>query len=239
MTSPGTYAPLARTSGWGSEAQLVATADADTGALLIGEYPIAFVETREGEDDQGPWLLLEAILSSPEMFERVSARDLKMTKWPLSAGDHETLDRLAREYGRNPKKLTQLYHRVAANNLRYTQAGVTGYGIWPVISRSNHSCDPNARLCASVPNPLVELLLATRPIPGDTAICWNYFSDESFLALDWFGRNAQLQRHFRFLCRCTRCEVERPPVVSAMSNAERVAFLERSGSQAISGSTAP
>lgn len=227
MTPAGSYAPLARISGWGGEAQLVAAADAEPGVLLIGEYPIAFVETRDGEDDQGPWLLLEAILSSPEMFERVSAQDLKMTKWPLSADDLETLQHLARKYGRNPKKLAQLYHRVAANNVRYSQAGVTGYGIWPVISRSNHSCDPNARLCASVPNPLVELLLATRAISKDTAICWNYFSDESFLALDWIGRNLRLLRHFQFLCRCARCESERPAQVSEMSNAERVAFLQR------------
>ena len=230
MTPIGSYSTLTRISGWGGEAQLVATEDVEPGVLLIGEYPIAFAETREGEDEVGPWLLLETILSSPEMFERVSAQDLKMTKWPLAAGDHETLDRLARKYGRNAKKLAQFYHRVAANNVRYTQAGVTGYGIWPIISRSNHSCDPNARLCASVPHPLVELLLATRPITKDTAICWNYFSDESFLALDWFGRNKRLQHHFRFLCRCARCEAERPAQVSAMSNAERVAFLERSGS---------
>jgi len=229
MTPTDSHAPLVRISGWSDEAQLVAAADVEPGVLLVGEYPIAFVETRDGEDDLGPWLLLEAILSSPGMFERVSAQDLKMTKWPLSPSDHETLDRLARKYTRNPRKLTQLYHRVAANNVRYSQAGVTGYGIWPTISRSNHSCDPNARLCASLPHPLVELLLATRAIPKDTAICWNYFSDESFLALDWVGRNALLHRNFQFLCRCARCETELPPRVSGMSNAERVAFLQGPG----------
>lgn len=190
--------------------QLVAAADIEPGVLLVAELPIAFAETGAEEDDLGPWLLLESILSSDPVFARVSAEDLKLTKWPLSAEDQHRLERLAHRYKRNPKKLAQLYHRVAANNIRYTQAGVTGYGIWPTLSRSNHSCDPNARLCATPQKPLAELLLATRAIPKGAAICWNYFSDESFLALNGFERNARLQQNFQFSCRCSRCQSERP-----------------------------
>ena len=207
--------------------QLVAGADAASGALLLGEYPVAFVETSANEDARGPWLLLEAILSSSAMFERVSTLDLKLTKWPLSADDEATLDRLAHQYKRNPKKLAQLYHRVAANNVRYAQDGVTGYGIWPTVSRSNHSCDPNARLCATPRAPLAELLLATRPIARGEAISWNYFSDDAFLALGWHERNRRLHRDFQFLCRCARCDNERPAGISELSKIDLAAFFRR------------
>lgn len=211
MTSTNTPFPLVTVTGWGRERQLVAAADVDAGALLVAEYPVAFAQTHPGEDAEGPWLLLEVILSTGEMFERVSAQDLKLTKWPLSQEDEHRLEHLARKYRRNPKKLAQLYHRVAANNLRYTQAGVTGFGIWPVLSCVNHSCAPNARICATPPHPLAELLIATQPIAVGEPICWNYFSDEAFLRQTWSQRNAQLHRDFQFLCRCPRCESERPP----------------------------
>lgn len=226
MTAAGSPTPLVRIADWSGEAQLVAAIDIEPGVLLVGEFPIAFVETRPGEDELGPWLLLEAVLSSPGMFERVSAQNLKMTKWPLAPDDHGTLEHLARKYKRNPKKLAQLYHRVAANNVRYAQDGVTGYGIWPTISRSNHSCDPNARLRATPSEPLAELLLATRAIAAGAAICWNYYSDESFLALDWLERNARLHQDFQFLCRCARCESERPGRVAGLSNADVVALFQ-------------
>jgi hypothetical protein len=227
MPAAGSQVPPVRIANWGGEKQLVAAAEVGSGILMMVEYPIAFVETRPEDDDVAPWLLLETVLSSDEMFARVSAEDLKMTKWPRSRDDEEMLEHLARKYRRNAKKLAQLYHRVAANNVRYVQGGVTGYGIWPVLSRSNHSCDPNARVCGAKDRPLAELLLSTRPISAGAAICWNYFSDASFLELDWFERNVRLHRDFRFLCRCPRCESERPPQVGDLSKADLAAFFRR------------
>lgn len=230
MTVPAPYAPRVRMARWGNEMQLVAATDVDKGALLAAEYPIAFVAIEPDEDDIGPLLLLESILASDETYARVSAEDLKMTLWRLGASDLETLEGLAQKYRRNPKKLIQLYHRVAANNIRYSQGGTQGYGIWPIVSRSNHSCDPNAQLGATAKQPLAELLLATRPIPNGAAICWNYFADEAFLALNWFERNAQLLKDFQFLCRCPRCEAERPPEVAALSKEGIAAYFKRPGS---------
>lgn len=231
LNAASTPSPLVSIAGWGPERQLVADADADTGVLLLAEYPIAFAQTHPGEDEIGPWLLLETILSTGEMFERVSAQDLKLTKWPLSQEDTERLGHLARKYGRNPKKLAQLYHRVAANNLRYAQAGTIGFGIWPVVSRANHSCAPNARVCATPLHPLAELLLATRPITRGEPVCWNYLGDDAFLQKDWLQRNATLHRHFQFLCRCPRCESERPPQFTGVPTAAMVDFLRRSPAQ--------
>ncbi len=228
MTVSAPYAPLVRVAGWGSEMQLVAATDVEQGALLVAEYPIAFVAIEPDEDDIGPLLLLESILASDETYTRVSAEDLKLTLWRIGTHDLEILERLARKYKRNPKKLTQLYHRVAANNIRYSQGGTQGYGIWPIVSRSNHSCDPNAKLGANAKQPLAELLLATRPIPNGAAICWNYLADEAFLALNWFERNEQLLKDFQFLCRCPRCEAERPPEVTALSKGGIAAYFKRS-----------
>jgi hypothetical protein len=141
------------------------------------------------------------------------------------------LEHLAGKYRRNPKRLAQLYHRVAANNVRYAQDGVLGYGIWPIVSRCNHSCDPNARVCGAKDQPLAELLLSTRPILAGAAVCWNYFSDAAFLELDWFERNARLRRDFQFLCRCPRCESERPPQVGALSKVELAEFFRQRAAQ--------
>jgi len=227
MTSDTAYAPLVRMSRWGGEMQLVASADVEQGALLSAEYPIAFVEIEPGQDDVAPMLLLESILATDETHARVSAEDLKLTTWQLGAGDLVTLDALARKYRRNPKKLAQLYHRVAANNIRYAQGGMIGYGIWPIVSRSNHSCDPNAQLGATPKQPLAELLLATRAIKAGDAICWNYLGSDSFLALDWFARNAQLLKDFQFLCRCPRCEAERPPAIAQLPKHEIAAYFRQ------------
>lgn len=226
MTVPEPYAPFVRMAQWGNEKQLVAAADVEKGVLLAAEYPIAFVEIQPDEDDFGPLLLLESILASDETYARVTAEDLKMTLWRLGTRDVEILEGLARKYKRNPKKLTQLYHRVAANNIRYSQGGTQGYGIWPIVSRSNHSCDPNAKLGANAQQPLAELLLATRPIPSGTAICWNYLADEAFLSLNWFERNAQLLKDFQFLCRCPRCEAERPPHVARLPKDEMTTYFK-------------
>lgn len=228
MTAAGTHAPLVDVVDWRGEKALVTVADVDTGVLLVGEYPIAFVETRPGEDEVAQWLLLETILSSEAMAAAVTAADLKLTKWPLATEDENTLDHIGRKYKRNPKKLAQLYHRIAANNIRYAHDGAMGFGIWPTLSRSNHSCDPNARLCASSQQPLVELLLATRPIPKGTAVCWNYFSDPAFIDLSWRERNRRLYRDFQFLCRCTRCEAERPAALGELSKAEALALFKDS-----------
>lgn len=216
---------LVTVAGWDDEKQLVAAADLGTGVAMLAEYPIAFAETQPGEDEIAPWLLLECILSSPSMFERVVAEDLKLTKWPLSREDETRLEHLSRKYKRNPRKLAQLYHRVAANNLRYSQDGVTGFGLWPIVSRSNHSCAPNAKVCATPPHPLAELLVATRPIAQGEPICWNYLGDEAFLRLDWRARNAQLLRDFQFVCRCARCMAERPAEAAGWSREEAGAYL--------------
>lgn len=223
---PAPHLPFVRVAKWGGEMQLVASADAEPGALLAAEYPIAFIEIDTDDDDAGPMLLLESILATDDTYARVSAEDLKLTTWQLGVGDLATLDALARKYRRNPKKLAQLYHRVAANNIRYAQGGVIGYGIWPIVSRSNHSCDPNAQLGATPKQPLAELLLATRAIKAGDGICWNYLGDESFLALDWYARNVQLLKDFQFLCRCPRCETERPASVAALPKSEIAAYFK-------------
>jgi hypothetical protein len=191
----------------------------------VAEYPLAFVEIAPDEEEIAPWLLLESLLDSPAVLERVTAEDLKLTKWPLTREDDARIADLAARYRRNPTKLAQLYHRVAANNLRYHQGGITGYGIWPVVSRANHSCAPNARVCATPPHPLGELLIATRPIARGEAICWNYLSDDAFLGFDWRLRNARLFLDFQFLCRCPRCVDERPAEVAGWSKDRLRAFF--------------
>lgn len=226
MSATDAHAPPVGIANWRGEKQLVTLSEIEPGELLIGEYPIAFVETRADEDEVAPWILLEAIVSDDAMSAAVTAAELKLTKWPLAPEDEATLDHLAAKYKRNVKKLTQLYHRVAANNIRYVHGGVLGYGIWPTLSRSNHSCVPNARLRASSRHALANLLLATCAIPKGTAVCWNYFSDDAFLALSWHERNRRLYRDFQFLCRCARCETERPAGVSELSRAQMVALLQ-------------
>lgn len=225
MSPDPAQAPPVRVAAWGGEKQLVASADVASGVLLLAEFPIAFVQTQPEEDAIAPWLLLEGILSSDAFFARVSAEDLKLTPWPLGAADEDRLAHLARKYKRNPRKLAQLYHRVAANNVRYAGAEVIGYGIWPLLSRANHSCVPNAEVRGARDRPLVELLLATRPIAAGEAISWNYLSDPAFLEWDWFARNVRLLQDFQFLCRCPRCTAERPPEIAARPKAEIASYF--------------
>ena len=211
--------------GWADEAQLVAKQDFVEGALLVGEYPIAFAPTLPEDDSAGPWMLVDMILSHPGVLQRVLDTQLKLTRWPLDEENLEALEQLAARHKRKPKKIRQLYYQVAANNIRYKHGDILGFGIWPTLSRSNHSCAPNARLCAARNEPLAELLLATRAIRAGEQIAWNYFSDDAFLERDWLERNARLQHSFQFLCRCSRCEEEMPQAFADMSPKERAAAV--------------
>ena len=212
---------------WGRESQLLAQDDVEAGETLVAEFPVAFVETADGEDEDGPWLLLEGIASSSDWYAKVTALDLKLTKWPLAPVDEATLAHLAKRYKRNQKKLTQLYFRVAANNIRYQNAAARGFGIWPTISRSNHACNPSAELRGLKDRPLVELLIANRALRKGEPVTWNYMSETAFLELGWKQRNAQLFRDFQFLCRCSRCEQERPSGLDAMTRPELIDYFAR------------
>lgn len=214
-----------RIAGWDDQAQMLACREVAAGEVLVAEMPIAFVELKPEQEDQAPWFLLESILKSDALLAAVSALDLKMSKWPLGTLDEKIAESLARRHKKKPKKLIQLYHRVASNNIRCSTDSISGYGIWPLISRSNHSCRPNAELRGTRREPLAELLLATQEIQADEAVCWNYLSDPAFLELDWQKRNAALLEHFKFLCRCPRCLEERPAGFEAMSEREVMARL--------------
>lgn len=225
MKSADADMSLVKVATWEDQAQLISDQAVAPGGIVMGEYPIAFVAIQPEQDEQGPWILLDSILRSPLVLKRVLDAGLNHTSWELGSADVDSVKQLSMRYRKKPKKIRQLYQQVAANNIRYKASSILGYGIWPMLSRSNHSCAPNARLVALKNERLVELLLATRPIARGEPICWNYFSDEAFTRLDWLERNRQLLHSFQFICRCTRCESERPATFEALTNVQKIALL--------------
>ncbi len=225
MKSAGTDVNSVKIAAWADQAQLISAQAFAPGGVVIGEQPIAFVKIEPEQDEQGPWILLDSILRSPAVLKQVIDADLNHTSWELGRADIDTVKQLSMRYKKKPKKIRQLYQQVAANNIRYKASSILGYGIWPMLSRSNHSCAPNTRLVALKNEHLVELLLATRAIAPGEPICWNYFSDEAFTRLDWQERNRRLLHDFQFICRCTRCEFERPGTFDTLTKTQQIALL--------------
>ena len=88
---------------------------------------------------------------------------------------------------------------------------IKGYGIFPVLSRANHSCNPNAFLAPGVEEAREVMLIAEKPIQKGATLTWSYAVTKEFDDADYFSRNKALWLNFRFVCRCERCESECSP----------------------------
>lgn len=95
-------------------------------------------------------------------------------------------------------------------------------GIFPICSKFNHSCSPNASYSWSK-NAGLERVFAIKNIDEDEEICVSYLSEE-----DWVTprarRQNQLQMAVGFLCCCRICSL--PATEAAASDGRRVAIAK-------------
>lgn len=156
------------------------------------------------------WDLVAEILADADLLRKVNALKLMATEQMMGQDDHAIEAHLVKRSGRSRALVRALFWTVATNNIGVLsqQRVLQGYGMYPLLSRSNHSCNPTAMLQPHDPSRCAIALVATRPLAQGEQITWPYLEGKEFLELDAFERNYHLVDNFRFVCGCTRCKPE-------------------------------
>lgn len=196
-----------------NEQQLVARDNIPAGTIIITERAI-LVEPLAQTYRYGTyvWDMVDQLLGNEELLRNYQALRLSMTPQMIGSDEVRTENRLARKHKKNRQLIRKLYFSVGTNNIgiRSVKGNVCGYGLFPALSRADHSCEPNAMLKPASPQDGVVSLAAKKDISLGEPISWSYFDETEFLPLDYKTRNFNLANIFRFVCRCERCKVERP-----------------------------
>lgn len=210
---------------WGEtkEKQLLATAPLQPDAIILTERPLVFA--LKGEHPSGhSWALVDKILRSTSLTDAYYSWRLKATKAVYDAADTEVEKELARKHRRPREIVRTLYYSVATNNITCfnSEEGFESYGLYRVLSRVNHSCQPNAQVGTLDAKGLEMALVASKPIPTGEAITWSYMgTGQSFLEGSFEERNLQLFNQHRFVCRCERCLADIPASLKNNRNLPR------------------
>jgi hypothetical protein len=199
---------------WGKskEMQLTATAHIEANEFILTECPLVFALQDEHPCGYA-WALVDKILSSTSLMEAYYSWRLKATKTAYDAADTGAEKELARKHRRTREMVRSLYYSVATNNFTCFSAedGLESYGLYRVLSRVNHSCEPNALVATLDASTQEMVLIATKPIATGEAITWSYLgTSQKFMNGSYEERNLRLFNQYRFVCRCERCLADIP-----------------------------
>ena len=206
--------PKWEVTSWGKskEMQLTATAPIEADEFILTERPLVFAH-----QDEHPcgytWALVDKILSSTSLMEAYYSWRLKATKTAYDAADSGAEKELARKHRRTREMVCSLYYSVATNNFTCfsTDDHLESYGLYRVLSRVNHSCEPNALVATLDASRQEMVLIATKPIATGEAITWSYLgTSQRFMNGSYEERNRRLFNQYRFVCRCERCLADIP-----------------------------
>lgn len=208
---------------WGKEFQLTTTEAINQGEVIVAETPIVSIPDDNPKFTTYVWDLVDKILSNNDIKQHYYSQRLKTSKFMLDPVDKQLEQFFATRYKCTREVVRNIYFGVCTNNVGYTDAErvVLGHGIYPVISRSNHSCRPNARhYPGNIESKEVTLMAIRDILPGD-AVTWNYADTAEFTAADYETRNFNLMNTYWFVCRCDRCQEEIPPDLAKIPNLPR------------------
>lgn len=201
------------------ERQLVATGAIAAGEQVVCEAPLVSIELkpRFAYGDYC-WDLVDLLLRDPTLMK--SLRSCALWATPQLLDPHSLLveAHLVQKHKKSRQLVRNLHALVATNNIGIVTASqiVVGYGLYRTLSHADHSCDPSCRLEPGSPEMNELALYAKRDLRSGEAITWSYFREAEFLAADFDTRNEALVDTFRFACRCSRCQSERPPELSGV-----------------------
>lgn len=193
-----------------SEFQLIATEKISKGEVIISERPLVSIAVKDFELPSAAWNLVNSLLKSPELLSVFYSLKLKVSEFPIDAIDRSLIKELAKTHMIDRVVLKDLYLCVGTNNVAYVNSNfdILGFGLYPVLSRANHSCSPNALFSPGNLEFKEAALVARRDIEPDESITWNYVRGELFLYGDYMARKLKLREDFQFVCRCDRCLAE-------------------------------
>jgi hypothetical protein len=211
--------------------------------LVIDEQPIVYCDLLPLDGLDAAFKLTLRLLDDPHRL--ATYQQLRLATNPefdLFASD-DTIKQLQRRSGRTRDLARRVYMSVLTNCIicLAPDGGPVGYGVYPVMSRADHSCEPNCRVVPSAAGRRNSALLAERDIKAGEPITWSYRQERvAFLASCVDERNLDLVDVLRFACRCPRCERERDPILQSVDLIKhyhdrlmarvRAAVLRRAGS---------
>lgn len=197
----------------GGEHQLVAARAVREGELLLTEPPLVHVPLGRYRLVTYVWDMVDKMLANPALLQNYNRQKLLASPQLLDPQDQAVEDALVKKYNKSRQLIRSLYYSIGTNNVGVLNGdrAVVGYGVFPQLSRADHSCEPNASLTAGDWTAQQVNLVARRDIKAGEAVTWCYFKESEFLPQDFLTRNVALLNIYRFVCRCPRCRAERPP----------------------------
>lgn len=196
-----------------TEVHLVANRAVASGTTLMVESPLLWVAVGQYRWGTYCWDLVDVLLADRNLLKAFDRCDLATTEFLMTPADVATEAALARVHRISNARVRSLFFRVGTNNLAVLdeRLQIRGHGLFPKLSRSDHSCIPSAELVPAPDDPGQMALRALRDLSPGEPVTWSYFGDERFFAADYETRNTALVNLFRFVCRCPRCKLEQPP----------------------------
>jgi hypothetical protein len=208
---------------WDKEHQLTATEPIKEGEVIVSEAPLVSVLDINPIYFTPTWDLVDKILSRTDLTQRYWALRLKVSSFSMDPEDRRIERALAKKHRCARDMVKNLYFSVGTNNIGYTDVHreIIGHGIYPIISRANHSCRPSATHEPGVVENKEVALVALHDIRAGDAITWSYPQSRCFDNADYMTRNFNLMDNFRFVCRCERCQVEIPSELAMLPSLSR------------------
>ena len=198
----------------GGEQQLVASERVAAGDLLVEEAPVVSIphQVRYAYGSYS-WDLVDRILKDRELLQRYGRLKLHVTEFLMDPLDLAAEAQLVKVHKKSRQLVRNLFFSVGTNNIGVLDdlGSVVGYGLYDKLSRSDHSCRPNAHLAPGRTEPDQMSLVASQDIEAGQPVTWSYFRETEFLPQDYETRNMALVNLYRFVCRCPRCCAEMPP----------------------------
>ncbi len=205
---------------WGLEYGLFAARPIRAGEVVVTERPLVAAHDRPTMHPTFAWDLVDLILANARLTEQFYSLQLHATKFRVDMDDQRTERELSKKYKRGREVIRKLYMSVCTNNVGYggSIGQTAGHGIYPVVSRANHSCVPSAEYNSTDVATKEVSLVALADIEPGKAITWNYGDTPEFNAADYVKRNFNLVDNFRFVCRCPKCELEMPTELTGVKD---------------------
>jgi hypothetical protein len=198
---------------WKNQLQIIANTFILKGEEIIREIPLISLPRKKNyKNFTYAWDFTELLLKNPEILRKFLTFDLKRTKIILWDDlDDKILKTLSERYGVSSFGVGDLYTCIVTNSIAslLTEEVPQGHGLYEVLSRVNHSCDPNATLKPGNINLHENRLIAIKDIPMDEAITYSYLHS-SLINLNYLQRNYHLFSEYGFICECKKCLAEKP-----------------------------
>jgi hypothetical protein len=194
------------------EHQLSVVQSVHAGEVAFAETPLVSVPLGHYVWGTYTWDLVDRLLSDRELLRSYMKLKLLTTPFLMDATDEAIESALVQQHKKSRQLVRDLYFSVGTNNIVVLddERLAVGYGLYARMSRVDHSCDANTSLQGLDVHQAKLGLVAKRDIAAGEALTWCYFREDEFAGADYETRNLALVNVFRFACRCSRCEAERP-----------------------------